>query len=304
MKRKKEIDYSKLPECDVLVNYINKRFSKGLNTNIYVIGLSGTGKSSTSLRVGEKISESREGETQIQMTDSFLGFLKAIRISKEGDVIIIEEVSVLFPSRRAMAEENVSIGKVMDTCRKKMLCIISNAPIWKSIDSHMRAMGHLLIETLKINKKYQVVISKFHRLQTNPLTGKTYRHTMQRKGRDTNRLITNLPNQEMWDEYETSKDKFMDDLYKRMEFKQDKKEKKLDAEMGVIQPPIKELDEDFLKIHYLVNVKKMKQKDVAPIMELSTSRISQIIKEIKEISNISKEKQQNPLNNIPILARN
>ena len=289
MRRRKEIDYSKIDECDVLIDHINKRFNKGLNTNIYVIGLSGTGKSSASMRVGEKIIGSRKGEQQLQTVDSFLGLLKAVRLFNVGGVIVIEEVSVLFPSRRAMAEENVNIGKVMDTCRKKMLCIISNAPIWTTIDSHMRAMGHLLIETLKINKKHQLVISKFHRLQTNPLTGKTYRHTMQRKRRDVSRLITKMPNKERWDAYEKSKDDFMEDLYEIMEYKQKKKKEGLDKERGLVQPEVKDLTKKELQVHQLVNVKGLKIKKVGIEMGVTDRRIYAILKNIQTKANIYKE---------------
>ncbi len=287
MTRRKEIDYSTMPECDVLVNHINKRYSKGLNTNIYVIGLSGTGKSSTSQRISEVISETRDWEIQVNIVDSFLGLLRAVRSSKPGDVIIIEEVSVLFPSKRAMAEENVNVGKVLDTCRKKKICIISNAPLWPSIDSHMRAMGHLLVETLKINIKHQVVISKFHRLQTNPLTGKTYRHTMQRNGRDINRLVTKKPNQKKWDAYEKSKDEFMDELYKMMEFKQNNKKQKLDREMGVVQPKVEQLSEKELQVHQLFNVQGLTQSETARIMGVSDSWVNQLRNKIKEKSKIA-----------------
>ncbi len=291
MKRKKEIDYSMMPECDVLVNHINKRYSRGLNTNMYVIGLSGTGKSSTSQRIGEKLIESREEGVQMQITDSFLGLLKAIRSSKEGDIIIIEEVSVLFPSKRAMAEENVNIGKVLDTCRKRQLCIISNAPLWKSIDSHMRAMGHLLIETLKINKKHSIVISKFHRLQTNPLTAKTYRHTMQRKGRDVSRLYTKMPNQDRWDEYEDDKDKFMDELYKVIEFKQNKKKAKLDKEMNIVQPEVDELSIQELRVHKLFTIEGLTQAETARRMGVTDSWVKQLRDKIKEKTKIPLEKR-------------
>ena len=192
-----KVNFSKLPEADVLLTAIKERSKKGLNSNIFVIGLSGTGKSSTSIRVAELLEEKRKEEEetipQIFIIDSLLELIKSLRKSKEGDIIISEEVSVLFSSRRAMAGDNVSIGKVMDTCRKKQLTIISNAPIWGSIDSHLRGMGHFLIETLRINKTQKVVVSKFHRLQTNPSTGKTYRHTMQRDGRDVSRMFTKMP---------------------------------------------------------------------------------------------------------------
>ena len=301
MARLKELDYSTIPECDVVVNYINKRYKTGLNTNIYVIGLSGTGKSSTSQRLGEKIVEDREQDNEVRIVDSFLDLLKAVITSKPGDIIIIEEVSVLFPSKRAMAEENVNVGKVLDTCRKKMLCIISNAPLWPSIDSHMRAMGHILIETLKIVMKHQIVVSKFHRLQTNPLTGKTYRHTMQRKGRDINRLFTKKPDAKKWEEYETNKDKFMDELYKQMEFKQKKKKEKLNKEMGIVRPTIKDLTPLDLQIHELVNIKGMKQTDAARILDKDKSYINRRVKKIRNMGNFPKENKEMDIQN-PIIS--
>ncbi len=297
--KRRIINYKKLLEfeCDVLINHINKRYSKGLNTNIYIIGLSGTGKSSTSLRVGELLNESREEDVKVFLVDSFLELLRAVRASKPGDVIVIEEVSVLFPSKRAMAEENVNVGKVLDTCRKKELCIISNAPLWTSIDSHMRAMGHLIIETLKIVKKFKVVVSKFHRLQTNPLTGKTYRHTMQRDGRDVNRLVTRMPNKKVWDAYETGKDIFMDELYKMMEFKQGKKKEKQQKEMGIVRVEIKELSEKELAIHQLVNVKGMSQRAAARQLNISASWVNELLQRMNK-------KSQIPLENVTVQSKN
>lgn len=297
MARLKQLDYSTTPECDVVVRYINKRYKTGLNTNIYVIGLSGTGKSSTSQRLSEKIIEDRGEDNEVRIVDSFLGLLKAVINSKSGDIIIIEEVSVLFPSKRAMAEENVNVGKVLDTCRKRNLCIISNAPLWPSIDSHMRAMGHLLIETLKIVIKYQIVISKFHRLQTNPLTGKTYRHTMQRSGRDINRLFTKKPNQEKWDKYERDKDKFMDELYKTMEFKQKKKKEKLDKEMGITRPSMRSLTEKELRVHQLVNVKSMKVAEVAKETGVTERRIYSVLKNIQKKADLHRKSTNMTLQN-------
>ena len=79
-------DFLDGPESDIVVNHVNNRLRKGLNTNLYVIGLSGTGKSSTSQRLGELLKESREGETKIYIADSLLGLLKAIRSSKKKEV--------------------------------------------------------------------------------------------------------------------------------------------------------------------------------------------------------------------------
>ena len=294
-------DFSKMPEADLIINYTNQRL-KRQHTNIFVIGLAGTGKSSTCLRLGELLRDSRrekfDMDPNIFLTSSLLEFVRALRQAQIGkDIIIIEEISVLFGSRRAMAGDNVDVNKIMDTCRKKRVTIISNAPLWGGIDSHMRAMGHLIIETLKINLTNEVVISKFHRLQTNPSSGKTYRHTMQRNGRDVSRMFTEKPSKEMWDKYEEDKDKFMDELYEKIERAQVKKKKKLDKEMMGVRPDSKLLSTKYLQVHQLVNVEKKTQVEASKIMNLSTSRIHQIVKEIGQISKNTKENEINPLYN-------
>ena len=279
-------------ESDVLIKYINARFCKGLGTNIFIIGLSGTGKSSASMRIGELVIKSREEDNlKMFITDSLLKLLKAIRQSKYGDIIIIEEVSVLFPSRRAMGTDNLSIAKVFDTIRKKKLCIISNAPLWKAIDSHMKSMGHILIETLVIRKKEEVVISKFYRLQTNPASGKTYTHIMKRKGRDVPLLFTRKPSKELWDNYEKDKDAFMEKLYIKLQAEQIKKETKENKSLEIDQPKIRKLTTRELEVHQLLNIKKLKKIKIAEILGVSPPRITNIIKNIRKKTEIPKESE-------------
>jgi len=229
---KKVIDYSKVEEAPLLLNFINKRNRKGLSSMIFVIGLRGSGKSSLCQRLAQLIKE-KEQETKISIVDSLLSLLKAIRSSKEGDIIIIEEITVLFPSRRAMSGENVAISKVLDTIRKKQLIIFTNCPIWKTIDNNMKASGDVIVETLRINKIEKLVKAKFHRIQVNPFSGQVFRHTFQNsEGKDVNRLFTRMPDLEAWKEYEKDKDIFMDNLYKVEQLKQEKKKRKEDKDLG------------------------------------------------------------------------
>jgi len=288
---KQESKYANIPEADVVINYIKSRFQKGLGTNIFIIGLSGTGKSSSSIRVGELTSLDRKEENlRIFITDSILKLIDAVRQSKEGDIIVIEEVSVLFPSRRAMAGDNVAIGQIFDTIRKKRLCLISNAPIWTSIDTHMKAMGHLLIETLKIVKSEGVVVSKFHRLQTNPRSGKVYTHKMQRKGRDITLMITRKPNSDIWNSYEHEKDEFMEELYEKLKYQQVKKKEKYDKERGkAVKPKIRDLTKRELEVHHLYNVKGLNLTEIAKEKGISFQRVSIILKNIEKKSQIPKE---------------
>ncbi len=298
--KQKEIDYSQLPESDVVVNNVYDRYKKGLYTLILITGLPGTGKSSCSIRQCELISNKIHGKNEIKssdIVDSFLSFLKRLRqVKKPGECIDIEEVSVLFPSRRAMASDNVEIGRVLDTCRKKQVILIANAPIFPSIDSHIRAMAHILIQTEKINKTQEVVISRVWRIQTNPHSGKIYRHTLKRNGRDVNMIITKKPNSKVWEEYEDNKDKFLDELYKNLEHSAKKKKEKQEKEInkGKIIG-IGRLTQKELNVHNLVNYQGMSQTDCAKELGVHPSAISKMLKNINKKSGMGNSKNGNEL---------
>jgi len=282
-------EYDNKPECDVIVNHINARFKRGLGTNIPVIGNSGTGKSSVCQRVTEKIKESRPKENLTSfITDSLLKFLEAIKKSKQGDMIIVEEVSVLFPSRRAMAKDNVSVAKIFDTIRKKRLVLLLNFPMWNSLDNHIKSMGHILIETLKINKTEGVVISKFFKLQCNASTSKIYKHTMTRNGRDVPLMYTRMPNKEDWDKYESDKDKFMDELYNRMSLEQVKKREKEDKDLGITPPKMQDLTTRELQVHKL-HSDKLTQQEIGEKLGLTQQRVGVILKNIVKKGRFPKE---------------
>lgn len=288
-----ERDYSKLPEADVVVNYICSRYSKGYYTLIFTAGLPGTGKSSVDQRLAELISVALTGENHItadNIIDNLLEFTRFVRKAKpsEVNICVLEEVSVLFPSRRAMSGDNVALARILDTCRKKKVIILANAPLWTSIDSHMRALGHLYIETLRIHKKIGIVISKVLRLQTNPSSGKTYYHYLSRKGREVQRIFTQKPQLDTWNEYEKKKDKFMDELYERLEHEAKQKKDKALKEMGKL--PKREMDKRLtpqeLKVYDLVVVQKKTYRETAEAIGKSKSLIGHIMGKIEQKTNI------------------
>ena len=289
----KKYDFSKMEESKVITDEVHIRFKKGLGTNMFIIGLSGTGKSSTSIRLGELLIERTDKEIKMTIVSSLLELLDAIRSSKLGDIIIVEEVSVLFSSRRSMAKDNVSVNMIFDTIRKKRLCLISNAPILGSIDSHMRAMGHILVETLRINISQGVVISKCFRLQTNPRSGKTYVHRFTNNERDVHRIFTRKPNGDVWKEYEDNKDKSMDKLYSRLKHEQQEKEDKAIKSMMKNQKVnIRKLTALELETHNLVNVKGLSQKEVAKNLGVSIQTISKRLQNIENKGNIPKKNEE------------
>jgi hypothetical protein len=281
-------DFSNIPESDSIVNYIVDRNRKGLYTLCLVTGLPGTGKSSVSIRLAELTSLKLHDENRITedyIVDSLLGFLKRLRkVKKPGEIIIIEEISVLFGSRRSMAIENVAIGRVLDTCRKLGVILFSNAPIFSGIDSHIRCMAHVLVETQRIYKKAEVVMSKAWKLQTNPHSGKTYRHRFNRHGKEVTLFVTKKPGSELWEKYEKSKDDFLSNLYERLEKRTIKKFEKENKELGMVakQEAKKPLSSREIEIKDLKDRLGWTYEQIGKEKGISFGRVAQIYKKTKE----------------------
>lgn len=288
------IDYLSKQESDVLVDHIATRFRKGLYTLNLIYGLPGTGKSSASIRLGQLTSEKLHGKdtiTENSIIDSLLELIKFVRAAKPGDIGIIEEVSVLFPSRRSMASDNVAISRVLDTCRKRQVILFANAPILDSIDKHIRCLAHVAIETLRIVKTQGVVVCKVLRLQTNPASGKTYKHRLHRDGKEVHRIYTRKPEGDIWDRYEHKKDVFLNHLYDRLkaraELQENKELKALGMRASVVQ--VKPLSPRELEVYDLVNRKGKKQSEVAKELGVDPSRITRIVQNInKKLAIVSK----------------
>jgi len=279
------IDYKQFPESEAVVKHIHVRHRKGLYTLALIYGLPGTGKSSVCIRLGQLISQEIHGKdtiTEDSIIDSLLELIKFVRKAKPGDVGIIEEVSVLFPSRRSMAHDNVAIARVLDTCRKKQVILFANAPILDSIDKHIRCLAHIAIETLRIVKKQGVVVCKALRLQTNPASGKTYFHRFSRAGREVHRIYTARPDGDIWAKYESKKDKFLNDLYDKLKARAELKDAKELKELGIVSKvvQVRPLTPRELEVQQLVRVKGLKQVEAARELGIAPSRITRILKNI------------------------
>jgi len=288
-------DFSNVPESDIVINFIVRRYFLKLYTLILVYGLPGSGKSSLCQRQAQltqsKIKEKYDRDVKIYIATDLLEFLKALRQAKRGDIIIIEEVSVLFSSRRSMAGENVTMNKVLDTCRKLGVIIFTNAPLLPSIDSHIRCLGNIGIQTIKILRKEKVVISKPIILQTNPGSGKTYFHKFTRHGYDVDQIYTRMPDLKQWKEYEAKKDKFMDELYEKEEMKANKKKNDEMKAMGKIpaRTENKPLTKKEIQAYDLVKRQNLTYKEAGKIMGVCFQRIGVMMKNIEKKTNISRK---------------
>jgi len=299
-KKRTTNDLLKYPEADLVIKYVIDRKKKGLYSVIFVSGLPGTGKTSTCFRLGELIYTEYDGENKMKATNIIDSFLDLTEFVIKADpnklnIAVIEEVSVLFPSRRAMSGGNVDLGHLLDTCRKKQIILLANAPIWPSIDSHMRALGNVYIQTKKIYKMSAIVYSKMFILQTDPRTGKTYTHSFKRSGRDVRKMYTRMPNLEEWDKYEGKKDSFMENLYRRLKMREKTrigKEMKLygDSVKKVQVEPLTDLQlgiyDDFYR-------QKLSNGEIAKKRRCSSSNITQHLRVIRNKLMIVSHNQEN-----------
>jgi len=228
--QKKSI-YEDIPESRPVVLYVRGRYNRNQGTNIFVVGGVGLGKSSQCQRLGELIQQDNlEKNLKIWIVNSFEELCLAVQQAKPGDIIIIEEVSVLFSSRRSMSGDNVGMGFVYDTIRSKRLCLISNCPVWNSVDSHMRSMGNVLIVAFHIDREEGVVLSKLYKLDPNPVSGRIYTPRMKYKGELVDYIYTRMPNLDIWKEYELTKKEKFDELIQEQLFKARKRKEKAKSE--------------------------------------------------------------------------
>lgn len=276
------------PEADLVINHILKRWKMGLYSLVIVAGMPGSGKTRSCIRIAEKITEKVNGKNTFtcdHIIDNFLDFVRFVKNAKidELNIAVIEEVSVLFPSRRAMAAVNVDLGALLDTCRKKKIIIFANAPIWSQIDSHMRAMGNIYIESIRIFKTAGLVWSKCYWTQPDILTGKTYKHNFLRGDAEVNTMYALKSDEKTWQEYENKKDTFLDLIYSKAEARAMQtlqKDKKLLDSMN--PKKIKGLTGQELRVYDGIVSKGKKQKQIAKEEGCGVSYISQVYKRCKK----------------------
>lgn len=296
LKREKiQLDTEKIPESDVIIRYIVDRFKKGRYTLIALIGDPGSGKTSAGLRLKQLVDEKIHGESKLSkdsISTSQVDFFKFVHESKPGDSEVIDEIGVLFPSRRSMSSGNLDAAHVLDTCRKKKLIIFSNAPMYKGIDLSIRGHVRIIIETLKINKKKKIIIFKALKVRTNPLSGKPYYRNFTRGGFDIKRFYVKFVDGKIWEDYENRKDDFMANLYKKAKLQAIKKEEKFLKEIGMrsnikVNKPLSKRE---LEAHQLVNINGITQIQAAKDMGVSGARVNKLLKQVKEKCKLETQK--------------
>lgn len=233
-------------ESTVILDYILRRIRKGLGLNAIIIGPPGIGKSYVCMRLGELVhnalfNERFDVKTHV-VYDLPSAFRFARNVTRKGEVLVIEEVSVMASSRRSMSNQNIGLNMILDTVRKKQIILIMNAPLIKAVDRHIQRMSHMLVECLRINRREKLATVKAFTLTSSQDTGKVYKHRFKNGGREVHRSYFSKPSAEICNDYEVVKSKFMNDLYELMEEKAEAKSGKKKENTLIIDSRTKPTD--------------------------------------------------------------
>lgn len=138
-------------------------------------GAPGTGKSWAMLYLAKLLdpdfSINQVAFSPLQFTRLVAGDLK------RGSVIILDDAGLALFSREAMSRAVRELSKTLQSVRYKNYIILLTLPAFLLLDKSARLLSNGYFEILKIDYAKRQSIIKFYWLQSNPHTGKVYRHS-------------------------------------------------------------------------------------------------------------------------------
>lgn len=167
-------------EGDSFFRWMQRR-TLHLNKNVIiaVVGATGTGKSYSCLRIGERMKELTSPRKKYNVEhccrdlNEFMNVLNSNKI-KKGDVIILEEVGINIDARKWQNKMNRLINYILQSFRNKNLVCLLNLPDIRMLDINTRRLLHGVISTKGIDKEKQVSIISFKVRQHNYESHKDY----------------------------------------------------------------------------------------------------------------------------------
>lgn len=211
------------------VKFIKQRIKNNKNFMGVFIGQTGSGKSYGNLSLSDLIHDLNLPTENICFKAS--QFMKRLDEGlengtlKKGDVLVWDETGIDLNAKDWQSRTSKIISKVMQTFRTENIIVLFTVPYLDFISKDARKLIHAYFQTVKINRKKQVVIVKPFLIQTNQVTGKMYRKCLKVKlptGGTVKVKTISLPKprKELLDYYEDVASKFKRDIIKesRAEF--------------------------------------------------------------------------------------
>jgi DNA-binding CsgD family transcriptional regulator len=274
------IDPNKTLESEAIFLYVERRLKKRLGVNILMVGGLGSGKSYAGLRFCEKWYGRYFGERfPIEhVTDDLSQAILTVKdFKRPGEPILVEEISVHAGSRESLTRQNRLWNKFMDTCRIKQAIVIMNGPALSFIDKHIVLLCNILIETLGVNFRKEIVVFKAKWLQFSQYKKEPYTHLfVNREGYPIDIFYLKKPSKELCEAYDSFKDRSVHDLYdeiaQRMQIERKQQLKVLGKKI---------LTDKEQRVYDLI-LEGHSQKEIATKLNITQPAVSYFLKQAKD----------------------
>ena len=159
------------------VSYIRQRIRKNKNFLCFISGQTGSGKSWSSLSIGELVDPNFSISRVVFDGVSLMDLINSGTLSK-GSVIVFEEAGVGLGNRNWQSITNKMLNFLVQTFRHKNFVLIMNSPFMDFVDSATRKLFHAEMTTCGINIKKKTCKLKPQLLQYNSRLKKWYYHRL------------------------------------------------------------------------------------------------------------------------------
>jgi predicted Zn-ribbon and HTH transcriptional regulator len=205
----------------VIISRIRKQVDDKENSfQAMVLGMSGTGKSFSGIRLCEMLDPNFDVSRIIFTPQDFMKLINSD--IAPGSAILADEIGSWLSSRDWQTTQNKLMSIVLETYRYRRLIVVWTVPHARMVDRNLRDMCHVIVETIAVDRKNDKCLAKFKYHKTNPLTGNEV-NIFPRKRREDGQIVTlttikfNRPSKEIEKAYLRKKDEHMKGVYAQIE---------------------------------------------------------------------------------------
>lgn len=279
-----EIVLTRKEENDIWKIYIQRRIERNQNVLIAITGQTGSGKSYSAIKICELMSKQLGTEFSVDNIcfepTEFMQIINSDRLTK-GSCLILDETGVAINSRKWQSKTNILIGYVTQTFRHKNYIVIFNVPDFSFIDSALRKMFHIYIETNGIDYQEKICCLKPFLLQTNQRTGNLYYKYLRYKVPDKEVTTCDgwdlsLPSKEIIKEYENKKTLYTKKLNEGVQKELEGIDNK--ANQDIETQPLTEIQQKI----YDFKMQGMKQVEIQKILNTTSQHVSNACTQIRK----------------------
>jgi len=201
------------------ITYIKRRIQKKKNFLGFLSGPTGSGKSYSSLRIGEELDPDFSIDRVVFSGKELMTLINTGNL-KSGSCIVFEECGVEMSNRNWASIVNKMLNYLMQTFRHRRLILIFNSPYMDFLDSATRKLLHAEFVTIGIDYHKKEVKLKPQTIQYNSRLKKFYYKRLKVIKPEGKVPVSvwrvGMPSKELLVAYENKKRSYTDKLNKKI----------------------------------------------------------------------------------------